>query len=254
MIELLAIPLGLVIGTIGSLTGIGGGFLLMPVLLLLYPDRSAAGLAVITMTVVFFNALAGIVPAALHRRINWRTVLLYAVVTLPTVVLGLAVQTMVTAGPFRRVFGAFIIVAAGLLFWLQSRGRPIPIDGTLGRRDRFWPVLGISPLIGFVSSFFGIGGGFLFVPLFVYFLGQPTRNASANSQVILVFVSLCSIIVGIVFGNFKLDTQLMSFLVIGVVVGAQIGHALSLRLKSGVVMLILAILMLAAGIRLALFA
>ena len=53
MLELVAVPLGLVIGTIGSLTGIGGGFLLMPVLLLVFPDRSAAGLAVITMTVVF---------------------------------------------------------------------------------------------------------------------------------------------------------------------------------------------------------
>ena len=193
-------------------------------------------------------------PAALHRRINWKTVLAYAAVTLPTVLLGLAAQNLIPAGPFRRVFGTFMIVVAGFLLWLQSRRQLISPDGSPGRKDRFWPVLGISPLIGLASSFFGIGGGFLFVPLFVYFLGQPTRNATANSQVILVFVSLCSIIVGIAYGNFQLDTQLMALLVIGVVGGAQIGHALSLRLQPGMVMLILAVLLLVAGVRLALFA
>jgi uncharacterized membrane protein YfcA len=53
------IPLGLLIGMLGTLIGAGGGFVLLPVLLLLYPDADPDTVTSISLAVVFFNALSG---------------------------------------------------------------------------------------------------------------------------------------------------------------------------------------------------
>ena len=121
MFDLLALPLGLLIGAIGSLTGIGGGFLIMPILLLLYPEKSLAGLTLLSMVVVLCNSLAGTVPALLRRRITWRVALPYALATVPPSLIGLWLQAQVTPGPFRKVFGGFMAVAALFLVWRQTR-------------------------------------------------------------------------------------------------------------------------------------
>jgi uncharacterized membrane protein YfcA len=248
MLDLLALPLGLLIGTIGSLTGIGGGFLLMPILLLIFPDKSVTGLAIISMTVVLFNSLAGSVPSILRRRVNWKLVVPFALATIPTGLLGLLAQSWLPPGPFRKIFGAFMLLSALFLMWRQMPHKRSDVTSNMGK-DNFAFGLLLSLGIGFISSFFGVGGGFLFVPLFVYILGQPVRQATANSQLILVVVSLTSLVVGIIQGQLQLDIQLMAFLVVGVVGGAQIGSALAERLHSGIVMVILALMMILAGLR-----
>ncbi|HEX3072885.1 MAG TPA: TSUP family transporter, partial [Ignavibacteriales bacterium] len=53
------IPLGFAVGTIGTLIGAGGGFILMPVLLFLYPNMSPDSLVGISLAVVFFNSFSG---------------------------------------------------------------------------------------------------------------------------------------------------------------------------------------------------
>jgi uncharacterized membrane protein YfcA len=59
-------PLGLLIGTFGTLIGAGGGFILVPILLLVYPNEKAELITSISLAVVFFNAMSG--SAAYARR------------------------------------------------------------------------------------------------------------------------------------------------------------------------------------------
>jgi len=67
------VPLGILIGTFGTLIGAGGGFLLAPVLLLAYPDESPEIITSISLAVVFLNALSGSVAYARMRRIDYRS-------------------------------------------------------------------------------------------------------------------------------------------------------------------------------------
>ena len=59
---------GLVIGAYGTLIGAGGGFVLVPLLLLLYPAENSNTIATISLAVVFFNALSGTIAYARMRR------------------------------------------------------------------------------------------------------------------------------------------------------------------------------------------
>lgn len=247
--DLAAIVVGVIIGGMGSLTGIGGGFLLMPILLLIFPAKSASSLATVSMTVVFFNALSGSIPAAIGHRIDWKVAMPYALATVPTVLIGLLAQAAVHGDTFKKVFGVFMVLSAIFLFWGQQFIKK-PATSPVSVRWRYWVGLGLSPLFGFFSSFFGVGGGFLFVPLFAHLLGQSLRNATANSQLVLLVVSLTILVAGIGHYSFGFDTEFTVFLVLGVIGGAQIGHLLAARLHSKLIMALLVILTLVAGIRL----
>jgi len=72
------IPLGLLIGTLGTLIGAGGGFVLLPVLLLLYPGADPETVTSISLAVVFFNALSGSWAYARMRRIDYTSGWRYA--------------------------------------------------------------------------------------------------------------------------------------------------------------------------------
>jgi uncharacterized membrane protein YfcA len=67
------IPLGVVTGAYGTLIGAGGGFVLMPLLLLLYRDESPEIITSISLAVVFFNALSGSLAYARMKRIDYKS-------------------------------------------------------------------------------------------------------------------------------------------------------------------------------------
>ena len=99
----------------------------------------------------------------------------------------------------------------------------------------FNPWLGVvlSLFVGYVSSFLGIGGGIIHVPILVYLLNFPVHVATATSHFILAVMALTGTIVHIVDGAFGQGVHHMVPLSIGVVLGAQVG-ARSSRFFEGV--------------------
>src|ERR1043165_7169187 len=85
--QLLYIPFGFVVGIYGTMVGAGGGFLIVPVLLLVWhlPPAIAAGTS---LSVVFLNASAGSFSYARQGRIDYKSGILLAIPTLPGSVLG----------------------------------------------------------------------------------------------------------------------------------------------------------------------
>jgi uncharacterized protein len=77
------IALGFVLGAFGTLIGVGGGFVLAPVLLLLYPRAEPETLASISLAVVFLNAMSGSYAYARMKRIDYKAGLLFAAATIP---------------------------------------------------------------------------------------------------------------------------------------------------------------------------
>src|SRR5450759_1652951 len=110
------IPLGLALGAFGTLIGAGGGFILVPVLLLLYPHASPETITSISLAVVFFNALSGSWAYARMKRIDYKSGLLFAAAAIPGAIIGALTTDYIPRRLFDAVFGLLMIVAASYLF------------------------------------------------------------------------------------------------------------------------------------------
>lgn len=266
---LAAILLGLLgfgVGVFGTLVGAGGGFILTPVLLLIYPGTSPALLTAISLIVVFFNAGSGSIAYARQQRIDYRSGAVFALCTLPGSVLGVLVADKVRRPGFDVIMG---LALTGLAWWLV-RGRRHPHGGHPGRGPERTIVdrdgkhyhyhanvrLGamFSVVVGFVSSFLGIGGGVVHVPLLVTVLGFPTHVATATSHFVLAWMALVATLTHVAAGTFHhaVGLRRAAALSVGVVFGAQLGAVLSQRLSGPVIQRLLAIGLLVLGLRLVL--
>jgi uncharacterized membrane protein YfcA len=239
--------LGLAVGTFGTLIGAGSGFLLVPLLLLLYPSTPASTITAISLAVVFVNATSGSVAYARLGRIDYRTGIVFAVASAPGAVLGSLATEWLERGTFDVVFGlALITLAIYLLVWGKSpegHARPEHVNLTLGA------VLSFG--VGFLSSVLGIGGGVIHVPLLIQFLGYPAHVATATSHFILAVMALVGTATHILNGDFVEGVRRTVALGAGVVAGAQIGAWLSQKVHGRWIMRSLAVGLLGVGSRLA---
>jgi len=242
---LVGLPLGTVLGSLGSLTGIGGGFLLMPALLWLFPHESAGALSVATLTVVFFNALSGTILSARRDRVRFRTGLTYGLLSLPLVWLGTRLQALVDRPVFSAAFGIFLLAGALFLGFRPTAQDPVPRPSR-----RIWAAGAVLALaIGLVSGFFGVGGGFLFVPLLAFFLGFPLVEATATSQLIVGLGAAWALATGAQAHSLPISPMLLSGLVAGVLLGAPLGTWAAGRWSPQVVLRVLAALLAVVGVK-----
>ncbi|MFP5222702.1 MAG: sulfite exporter TauE/SafE family protein [Acidobacteriota bacterium] len=262
------VGLGLGAGAFGTLIGAGGGFVLMPLLIMLYPNDSAATLTAISLAVVFFNALSGSEAYALAKRIDYRSALLFSAATLPGAVLGALNTQAVPRRTFDFVFGAAVLALAVFLAFRKAAKDP-DVRTRAGSATRsftdahgqrftysFNPSLGVglSLVVGYVSSFLGIGGGIIHVPLLVYLLHFPVHVATATSHLILAAMAFTGTLTHVLSGSFATGAHRTAALAIGVVAGAQIGARLSERIGGTAIVRLLAAGLAVLGVRILLLA
>ncbi len=256
--------LGGIIVTYGTLIGAGGGIFLVPTLLLLYPQESPNTIASISLAVVFLNAASGTLAYARMRRVDYRAGLLFAAATAPGAVLGALATSLFSRRLFDLVFSLLIL---GLAAWIILRPTPRPQAPRVSRRmatrhltdvkgvkyDYTFSLplgVGLSFLIGWVSSMLGIGGGALHVPVLVFLLHFPLHVATATSHFTLAIMSLIGSVTHILVGDFAHGLRRTLALGLGVLLGAQLGAQMSQRLRSSTLIRVLAIGLVLFGIRL----
>jgi hypothetical protein len=257
--------LGVVVGGFGTIIGVGGGFILVPVLLLIYPNDEPAIITSISLAVVFFNALSGSLGYARLRRIDYRTGLTFALATVPGAIVGAAATNWLPRQAFEIAFGLLLIAVSAYIALrtdAPSRGRlaTLPANAQRSLTDSagvtydysFNRELGItiSFLVGFIASILGLGGGIIHVPAMVSLLNFPAHVATATSHFVLVFTALTATVVHIVDGSLAEAWPRVIALAVGAVGGAQIGARLSGRLPAGVIVRLLAGALFAVAIRL----
>jgi uncharacterized protein len=257
--------LGFAVGVFGTLVGAGGGFILTPVLLLVYPQSSPGLITAISLVVVFFNAGSGSIAYARQGRIDFRSGSVFAVCTLPGSIVGVLLANKVSRPGFDVIMGVALI---SLAWWLvrgrkQPHEHPLPgrqrvIIDRAGNEYRYHANVRLgaafSVVVGFVSSFLGIGGGVVHVPLLVTVLGFPMHVATATSHFVLAWMALVATLTHVFTGTFHhgLGLRRAAALSVGVVFGAQLGAILSQKLSGTAIQRLLAIGLLALGVRLVL--
>ena len=112
------------------------------------------------------------------------------------------------------------------------------------------PVWTIGFIIGFVGALMGIGGGFLLVPMLIYFLRVPTATVIGTSMV-LTLITMASATVMHAATNHLVDAVLALILMVGGVIGAQFGARAGQNMRGERLRLLLGILVFAVGLRFA---
>src|SRR5690606_4339971 len=115
MTALLLILLGLMVGTFGTMVGAGGGFILVPILLLLYPDKDPQVITSISLAVVFLNATSGSIAYAFKKRIDYKSAWLFCITTLPGSVLGALATSYISRKSSKIIFGLILLILAVVL-------------------------------------------------------------------------------------------------------------------------------------------
>ncbi|MES2541279.1 MAG: sulfite exporter TauE/SafE family protein [Pseudomonadota bacterium] len=111
------------------------------------------------------------------------------------------------------------------------------------------PVL-IGAAVGFLSAIMGVGGGFILVPAMIYLLGMPTKVVIGTSLFQIIFVTSFTTVAHAV-NSQTVDMMLALLLILGGVVGAQMGTRVGVRLKAEQLRILLSLLVLTVSIRIA---
>jgi uncharacterized protein len=237
------LPVGFLLGAFGTLIGAGGGFLLMPLLLLMYPKDTPDTFTSISLAVVFFNALSGSVAYARMKRVDFKSGRLFAAATIPGAILGAFTTSIIPRRVFDLIFGVILIGAAVFLMLNptrkeqphESRTLPGMLLRTVTEADgtkhvyayKPWIGITLSLFVGYLSSLLGIGGGIIHVPALVHFLNFPVHIATATSHFVLAIMALAGSGVHVATGAFHRGLRRTIMLSAGVIIGAQLGARLS---------------------------
>lgn len=265
---LLLVLIGLGIGALGTLIGAGGGFLLVPILILWHPEWSVEQITAISMAVVACNAISGSIAYMRDERIDYKAGWLFAISTIPGSILGVWVTHYIARGAFDLVFAGLLLLLGAYLF--IKGGKPKPVESISSTKkgmvqsqiiDKSGTVYNyqynknngvvLSVIVGFVSPILGIGGGIIHVPAMVEWLNFPVHVATATSHFVLAIMATITVIVHYFEGSYENSTVLYTImgLIIGIIPGAQFGAFLSHKLKARVIIRALAIALILVGIR-----
>ena len=221
----LALVLGALIGvTIGALGG-GGSILTVPVLVYLV-DLDAQEATAASLVIVGITSGAAAAVAAREGRTRWRVALGLAVVGIPASVAGAQLNHRVADDVLLLAFAAImLVVGVGML----SRQSPAP-EGRAAAQGRFARALrvgGAGLLVGFLTGFLGVGGGFVVVPVLVLALGLTMLAAVATSLVVITLNSVVALVARA--GNDTFVWDVIVPFTAAAVLGALVGKRLADR-------------------------
>lgn len=265
------IIIGFVIGGFGTLIGAGGGFVLVPLLILTHPGMPPNIITAISIAVVAVNAISGSIAYAKSKRIDYKAGLLFGLFTIPGSIASVFLTRFIPLHLFNIFFGILLVLLATYLFLKtkkNSMNKPAPASKEgwqthtiTDNNTNFFSYsynqnygIVISIIVGFISPLLGIGGGIIHVPAMVQWLHFPVYIATATSHFILAIMATASVIVHIFQGSYN-DPQVYKMvlgLCIGVVPGAQLGAYVSHKIQTHIIIKLLAVCLMIVGLRIVL--
>ena len=253
---LFLLGLGIAVGATGSLVGAGGGFILVPLLLLVYPGDVVVEITSVSLVVVFFTAFSGSITYAWMRRIDYRAGLAFALAGSPTAMLGAYLSHLLPRFVFDPVM-AFLMIGVAIYLIFNPKRRPATADSSTislpgGEYRKGGLRLGciLTSYIGILSGLAGLGGGIVQVSLLVRVLRFSPHVATATSLFVLAILAFAGMLVHVAQGRFIRQGGRPLYLAMGVMMGAQLGAKMSSHLKGTVLLRILTVILAFVGLQL----
>ena len=273
---LLLLGIGGMVGILSGMFGVGGGFILTP---LLFFIGIPPGVAVASAA----NQIAGSSFSGLLAHLRKRTVdLKMGSVLLAGGLLGsglgvMAYSALRKMGQYELVVSLLYVVLLGVigaLMLIESlraiRRSRNPNAALASRKRHTWahglplkmrfrasqlyvsaiPPFVVEVLVGILAAIMGVGGGFIMVPAMIYLIGMPTKVVVGTSLFQFLFVTGFTTVLHAV-ENKSVDAVLAVILLVGGVIGAQIGVVLAARLKAEQLRVLLALLVIFVCLKLA---
>jgi uncharacterized membrane protein YfcA len=236
------VGLGLLIGLLIGLLGAGGTVLTVPGLVYLAGLPAATAVAT-SLVLVTLSSLAGLATHGPAGRVRWREGLAFGALGIGGAALGSRLSAAVPEPVLLGLFAVVLLAAAASML----RDRPGP---RLGVRAKPWPqVILLATVVGLLTGFFGVGGGFLVVPALVVALGMPLAEATATALVVIAVNAAVALVAR---GGEGVDLAVTGWTGAGAVAGAALGARLAGRLPTtalrrafGVLLVLVAVLVVA---------
>lgn len=266
----LLLGLGGMVGILSGMFGVGGGFLMTPLLFFIGIPPAVAVATEANQIVA--SSFSGVLAHFRRRTVDIKMGLVLQAGGLIGAALGVVVfNHLKELGQVdllvKICYVVFLGVVGGLMF-IESlnalRKSRKPGGGAPVRRQRGWvhalpfkmrfrtsglyisviPPIMVGVVVGILAAIMGVGGGFIMVPAMIYILGMPTKVVVGTSlfQIILVtgFTTMLHATT-----NYTVDIVLAVLLLVGGVIGAQIGTRIGTYLKAEQLRILLAIMVLA---------
>ncbi|MFT7183912.1 MAG: putative membrane protein YfcA [Oceanicoccus sp.] len=236
---LLYTAVGLSVGTLSGLFGIGGGFILVPILLLLgVPIHTAVGTS---LAMIFFTSLAGSYKHFTYKNIDLKRSLPLALIAVLMVQLGVVIGSLFTESGLTATFAALMLLTSAYFIYVHvsaqrfrkqlaeaaEKGEKVSLAESKVTMSDEKAILGLPKLIfmgslvGLLSGIFGVGGGFILVPLLIVMGKMPIKSAIGNSLFVVMFASLAGAVHHYLLGN--VDLSILPALAIGGILGGLFG-------------------------------
>ena len=239
--EIWLIPLGFIAGILGSIIGLGGGIIIVPVLTFMgfSPTLAVSN----SLFAVFSNSVGSTVAYSKQKRVEFSLGWKLGLMAVPGTILGAFISSDLSSEIFKVLFALVLISSASYIFLKRKiEEKPVDVSTILLVFSA-----GASFFAGIISSLFGIGGGLIFVPLMVVALGISMKRAAPTAQFILMFASFSGLIVHSMLGHPDYYQALL--LSIGAFAGGILGARLSLEIKENKLKIIVVIVLIAAAIK-----
>ncbi|WP_170342163.1 sulfite exporter TauE/SafE family protein [Ruegeria arenilitoris] len=268
------LAIGVSVGVLSGMFGVGGGFLITPLLFLIGIPPAVA--VATSANQVVASSFSGLMAHLKRRTVDLKMGSVLLGGGLLGATLGMLVFNYLKhLGQVDLAVQLCYVVFLGLigtLMFVESlrairRSRAAGGTPPTARRQRTWvhalpfkmrfresnlyisviPPILVGFGVGILSAIMGVGGGFIMVPAMIYILGMPTKVVIGTSLFQIIFVAGFTTMIH-ASTNFSVDIVLALFLLIGGVVGAQFGSMVGARLKAEQLRVLLAVLvMIVAG-------
>lgn len=265
----LLLGLGGIVGVLSGMFGVGGGFLMTPLLFFIGIPPAVAVATEANQIVA--SSFSGVLAHLKRKTVDLRMGVVLLIGGLIGAALGVQLFNALKAiGQVdllvKLCYVLFLGIIGSLMFveslraMMKSRGgKSVPT-----RRKHTWvhnlpfkmkfrtsglyisviPPILVGVLVGILAAIMGVGGGFIMVPAMIYLLGMPTKVVVGTSLFQIIFVTAFTTLLHAT-TNFTVDMGLAVLLLVGGVIGAQIGARIGVRLKAEQLRVLLAVMVLA---------
>jgi uncharacterized protein len=216
---------GFVTSVVGSIVGLGGGFLLVPALRLFFamPPAIVAGTS---LAMVVTNNATASVTYAMQRRIRFRTGIAIAIGGVPASILGAHAVRGMSAVAFDYLLAAVTLaVAVHVLFRRKARAA----QGERPKREAAWWIMAaVGAVVGVLSGLFGAGGGVVLIPALIYLTDLSPHEITATAQFAVLFIAVAGLTAHVLQHDLRIAYAVP--LLLAALIGGPLGARLSSRL------------------------